>query len=468
MQSNKLHSKTLFHALIALILMTCAWSESVFANSATAKNVLMWQLPSGGITYPVYVYQNGKQIDYLYGPTQQAFIGDYSSSTSGIYDLYYSVTNLPVSNRAIVSKPLINWFSCTLKIKNGAVDSTGTTCPGSVIDDPASNGAAKSNVYTVTMGATAWPTSAVPTGAVATDFGKRKITFENNTAYHMIRIGQVCTLSDNPNNTSKCKTTQNLFEITKGSSQTFTVDDKSQEGSSFPAGLKSYAFTVTAYQKKNGDNNIVQTGGYGAGQLPYATKIEFTSMPVDTVNGYQVPTGATNFDISAVDGYNISAKGYPTSPTYCTYTVPPENSNLLGAAKYSKSTPLAQISAGQSVCKTSSQLPAGTKVTAKNPAWDLQLNDTAGDYQGCMSPCTYAKSSGADSSSVDLFCCLGAYDTPDTCDQSAGTLGANNSSYVSNLVVPVSNHVYRFAYDDAIGDFACPAETDFIIEFTSS
>lgn len=450
-------SKQILRPIFIVAVAMCASLSSAFANDT----VLMWQMPSKKIEFPVYVYQHGKQIDYLYGPTQQAIIGDYSSSTNGTYELYYGTTNTPESNRTIAVQELFDWFSCKLVLSDGKIDTKNTTCPGAAINAPAVSGSSSSNVYTVTMGAIAWPSSLPPTNTpVATDYGKREITFKNETRYHMIRVGQVCTKSDNPNNLSKCQTTQNLFEIKKGESDTFTVDNAKEEGTHFPAGLKSYAFTVTAYQKTSKDA-VVETGGYDGG-LPYATKVELTSMPVNTSEGYQAPQGATNVDISAVDGYNISAKGYPSAPTYCTYTVPPENSNLLGAAEYSQTTPLAQISAGQRVCKTSSQLPSGSTATA----WDLQRNDTAGNYQGCMSPCTYAKAKSSDD--VDLFCCLGAYDTPGTCDQAAGVLGANNSTYVSNLVAPVSNRVYRFAYDDAIGDFACPAETDFIIEFTSS
>ncbi|MCC9623124.1 hypothetical protein LPB41_15640 [Thalassospira sp. MA62] len=55
--------------------------------------------------------------------------------------------------------------------------------------------------------------------------------------------------------------------------------------------------------------------------------------------------------------------------------------------------------------------------------------------------------------------------TSGSCDQAEGTVGANNSTYVTNLAHPASTHVYRFAYDDAIGDFACPAQTDFTIVF---
>jgi hypothetical protein len=78
-------------------------------------------------------------------------------------------------------------------------------------------------------------------------------------------------------------------------------------------------------------------------------------------------------------------------------------------------------------------------------------------FEGCMSPCTYATANN--SPEADAFCCTGAYNSPTACTAPL------QSSYVTNLKPPVSNHMYRFAYDDAIGDFACPAETNIVVEF---
>lgn len=409
--------------------------------ASTTKNYLMWQMPST-VAFPVYVYSGGAQIDYLYGTTQQAFLGEYDpSSTNGTYELYYKAS-------------ASTWKSCEFVIKKGVVDINKTSCPGAVINSPVS----KSNVYTVAFGASSWPGNKTPVKPVNTDYGKRKITFKNETKYSMIRIGEVCTKSVNLHNPN-CINTQNLFQIAQGKSIDFLVDEKSKEKSHFPAGIDSYAFTLTAYKDKTG--NWVKTGGYNAGGTPYATKIELTSKPVTTnANKEQFPQGATNFDVSAVDGYNISIKAYPQNSTYCTYTVPPENSNILGAGYYSKKNPLGALYIEESICKASSQLPANGK-----GAWELTLNSKNGDFKGCMSPCTYAKINK--SASKNLFCCAGKYDTPGTCDQPAGKKGANNSTYVTNLNPPTSNHIYRFAYDDAVGDFACPAETDFVISFMS-
>jgi len=424
----------------------------VFANPVHAKTAetsyLMWQMPTNVVSFPVYVYQGDTQTAYLYSPTQQDFIGEYDpSSTTASYDLYFQDTS-------------DNWFGCSVVLTNGKID-TSTTCAGTVISAPAKS----SNVYTVGPGATAWPAATTPPNKhKAVNYSGRKITFVNNTDHEKIRIGQHCTKSANPNNLN-CTNNQNLFEISRNGTAEFYVDGNGSipSTSSLP-GLISNGFTLTAYQHKKGDE-WVKTGGYDAGQQPFATKIEFTHLKVDTktVNSkkVQIPTGSTNFDISAVDGYNIAVAGYPDKPTYCTYTVPPENSNVLGAGKYSKKNLLAAIAGSETICNKSSQLPKGYSGTNHTP-WDLVVKSDE-QYEGCRSPCSYAIKTG--DADADKFCCTGKYNSPSSCDQSKGTIGANNSTYVTNLKSPISKHVYRFAYDDAIGDFACPAETSFVIIF---
>ncbi len=436
-------------------------SVSAAETNISSSNFLMWQLPNT-VNFPLYVYKSGVQSDYLYGQTQQAFLGGYPSGSDGSYTLYYQPANSGSSSSfssATNSSLANNWVSCVLTLKKGAVDNSNTTCPGVVINSPATN----SNVYTLAFGASPWPGNSVPVSPVNQDYGKRKITFKNNSAYAAIQIGMVCTQSVNPNN-PKCQNTQSLLQVSKGASADFFVDDKKEEGENFPAGLNSYAFTVTAYQTTS-SAAWINTGGYEAGGTPYATKIELTSEPVITQQGAQFPQGSTNFDVSAVDGYNISVKAYPAQPTYCTYTVPPENSNILGAGYYGESNSLGELNISESLCLKSSQLPAITSSSQQSSstgAWNLAVKNS-NNFQGCMSPCTYAKVNG--NSAQDMFCCAGSFNTPATCDQLPGQLGANNSTYVTNLNPPASSRVYRFAYDDAIGDFACPAETDFIIEF---
>ena len=430
---------TLCAALLTFSLPVCAHA------AATTTSYLMWQLPGSAISFPVYVYQNDTQVDYLYATTQQAFLGDYApGATNANFTLYYQDSNAA-------------WHGCNMVLTNGQIATT-TTCPGAVINKPVAN----SNVYTLAMGAIAWPAiDQAPTNPTNVDYAKRKITFKNDTQYAQIRIGEHCTVSANPDN-SNCANNLNLYEIAKGESATFYVDGDGTTPAQTPlAGLTSYGFTVTAY-KKSASDDWVETGGYGKGETPYATKIEFTHKAVPIKNGAPSPEGSTNFDISAVDGYNISVTGYPAKPTYCTYTVPPENSNILGAGKYGPDIFLARITDSEKTCQSSSQLPQGYNKGDAPAKWDLTVTSN-GKYQGCMSPCSYAKVNN--DSNQDLFCCAGKYKSSKTCDQATGVIGANNSTYVTNLAPPVSTHVYRFAYDDAIGDFACPAQTDFMIIF---
>lgn len=420
-------------------------AQAVDADTSPAApaQFLMWQMPTSGVSFPVYVYRDKEQTDYLYGSAQQSFLGGYDANTAGTWSLYYRKAR--------------KWYGCKLVLSAGTIDEKKTTCPGAVLNAPTTT----SNVYTIAFGANPWPSSTKPpVTPVNTDYGKRGIVFFNNTQYASIRIGMHCTVSANPSNPA-CTNKADLLEVKKGQRVVFQVDDKSAEGRAYPAGLMSYGFSMTAYQNAKGE--WVSSGGYGENQ-PYATKIELSSLSVRTnATGQQFPSGATNFDISAVDGYNVSVKAYPSIPTYCTYTVPPESSNVLGAGLYSQSAPLASITATAQVCRASSQLPG----KSRRGAWNLLVADKAGEFQGCMSPCSYASATfGAQSAQAARYCCTGAFGTAASCDQPAGKPGANTSTYVQNLGSATKN-VYRFAYDDAIGDFACPAQTSFVVEFTT-
>ncbi len=423
---------------IRKVIHLLAVLAQISAIPAISESYLMWQIPNGP-TFPIYVYSNGAQVGFLYASSQQAIVGQYTpGNTNASYKLYYTDGSA--------------WHSCSVLLANGTP--TGT-CPGLVINPPA----AGSNVYTLALGAGTWPSISPPSPAPANvNYGRRQITFINDTENYMIQIGEWCTTTANPHNPN-CVNLENKFQIKRGDKSVFTVDSQEAEGNYFPAGLISYAFTLTGYQKF-ATSPIVSTGGYGPGGQPYATKIEATSLPVTTVNRVEIPKGSTNWDISAVDGFNTNVISYPETPTYCTYTVPPEESNVLGAGLYGPKNPLNSLLMAfpQKLCASSSQLPPGKP----GSPWDLLVSDAAGNYQGCMSPCTFATKTN--NSQAQLFCCTGPYDSPTRCDQPSGKLGANNSTYVQNLG-PVSHNVYRFAFDDAIGDFACPAETNFVVRF---
>jgi hypothetical protein len=437
-------------------------------HAAAVQSYLMWQMPGTGVSFPVYVYSGGSQVAYIPDDTLQVFVGAYDpKTTSGSYQLYYQNSG--------------SWYSCSLTLASGSVDSGTTTCPGSVINPPVSQNGAQSNVYTVAMAATAWPAAqASPSNPTQTSYNQRTISFVNNTSYPVIQIGESCSLSVGSNSAPSCQNTPSVATIQKNAPYVVTVGT---------SGLNSAAFYLSSYctadsatacgtgptisQCSSGQPpaHWVCTGGYFPGQTPYATKIEPTILPV--TNG--VPQGASNVDVSAVDGYNTGVKFYPAAAAYCTFTVPPENSNVLGAGSYSSSNPLAQVvpesaTSLATLCKSSSQLPGppGQGQTA----WTLSLTSSGGAFEGCMSPCTYATmnvgQNGVTTTNVNQFCCTGSYDTPGTCDVAAGQVGANTSTYNVNIQQSSQfKNVYGFAYGDAGSDYACPPETNFIVEFVS-
>jgi hypothetical protein len=449
------------------VILILGWG---FSNTslAASKDYLMWQIPSSGISLPVYIYQNNKQIDYIPSISLQYFAGEYNpTSTSAKYNLYY--------------KKGKSWFGCELVLKKGIVDSS-STCSGAVINPPTTQNGATSNVYTVGFGASAWPAASKPSPKpVSNRYDNRTITFTNNTDYPMIQIGESCNPSNASNSAPSCQNSAIIATIKKGKSHIVTVGTNGLNSSAFY--LSSYCNLKTlakcgkaptiadcSFANPKPPTGWVCTGGYFPGQTPYATKIEPTILAVS--NG--VPDGASNVDVSAVDGFSLGVKFYPAEDEYCTYTVPPENSNVLGAGYYNIKAPLAQIAPQKSnslkvQCSNSSQLPAGNSTDTK---WDLAKLSKTGDFEGCMSPCTYATANvgknGITQDDADRFCCKGNYNTPSSCNVAKGVIGANTSTYNENI--QTSDHfqnVYGFAYGDAGSDYACPPETDFVVEFIS-
>ena len=415
----------------------------------SGTNYIMWQIPPQNVTFPVYVYSGGSQVDYIYSTKQQAFLGPYSSSSNYSYSLYFFDGT--------------NWNSCNIVITSGQiVNGPGnTTCPGAVINPPQSYVGSISNVYYLTFGSSNFPTvssSAPKPAPSAPNYAAgRRFKFINNTSYATIQIGMICTQAVNLNSTN-CLNTENLAQIPKGQSFTFVVDQPTDTSPTQLPGLISFGFHMSAYQK-TAKSSWITTGGYGPGGTPYATKIEPTVLPINNnAAGYPIPDGPTNLDVSMVDGYNISVKMWPKGTKYCTFTVPPESSNILGAGAYDTGAPLAimALNTPQSICKSSSQLPSGQK-----GGWNLNVRESGG-FKGCRSPCSYAtKKYGVKSSQFMQMCC------PATSGYGPTDCPAANTSWVSNLAEPQSTNVYRFQYDDAASDYACPADSEFRIEFSN-
>ena len=449
---------------LSLSLLISLFFTSGFVAGKT-QNYLMWQIPgTGGVTLPVYVYQNQAQVAYIPSISLQVFAGVYDpTSTTATFDLYYQAGS--------------TWYGCTLTLLNGSINASKTNCPGAVINSPTNQNGANSNVYTVGFGATTWPSvPGSPKNPTKDSYSNRTITFKNNTNYPMIQIGESCDLSNSKNSAPSCQNKPIVATISKTAPYVVTVGVDGLDSSAFyltsfcTAASESACGTPPVHADCEGSApkppaNWVCTGGYFAGQTPYATKIEPTIL---TVTG-GVPAGASNIDVSAVDGFSKGVKLYPSPAAYCTYTVPPENSNVLGAGYYDASSPLAQLVPTSSTsletqCAASSQLPVGGTGTA----WNLSKTSASGTFEGCMSPCAYANATLGSGSTVDQFCCQGQYNTPATCDVAAGQVGANTSTYNKNIESSAQfQNVYGFAYGDAGSDYGCPPETNFVVEFVS-
>jgi len=429
------------------------------ATAAATQDYLMWQLPTATISFPVYVYTGGSQVGYIPSSSLQVFVGSYvPGSTSGSYDLYYQDGEG-------------NWHTCALVLASGGISSKTTTCPGAVINPPLSNNGAQSNVYTVAVGAVAWPqAAAAPANPIKANYSRRTISLVNHTKYPLIQVGESCSTSDQAN----CQTTPIIAAIGKDRPHVITAGVDGLISAAFYLSSYCTASSVAACGQpptaascaSQPPANWVCTGGYFVGQQAYATKIETTIL---TVTG-GVPSGASNIDVSAVDGYNAGVRIYPSSSTYCTFTVPPEGSGVLGAGYYSAANPLAQIvpRSGDSLaalCAKSSQLPGPPK--KGQTAWPLAKTSSAGAFEGCVSPCTYADSNAT--AEAPLFCCSGSYSTAATCTMPAGQMGANTSTYNVNIVKsPQFRNVYGYAFGDAADDFGCPPEANFVVEFVSA
>jgi hypothetical protein len=453
--------KKIFLGLRLSLLFSLFLVNSV---SATTQDYLMWGLPSEGVMFPVYVYQAGKQVGFIPSLISKEFVGEYTKGkTSGSYKLYYKNNE--------------NWYACDFVLSKGSI--TSNSC-GAIIVKPTQK---KSNVYTLALGGINWnPTSKPKSKPVSPDYSQRAIIFKNETKYPMIQIGEGCTTAS----TNNCQTKPIIATINQGESYTLKVGLKSLVSSAFYMSSYCTAGSVAGCGKKpkikqcnkppcttpipkTPAKNWVYTGGYFVGQTTYATKIEPTILAIGENN---IPVGASNIDVSAVDGYNVSVLVYPATPKYCTYTIPPEGSSVQGAGYYLKSKPLASIASTmrslETMCKNSSQLPG--EPSKKETKWNLEVLSPSDTFEGCMSPCQYATvnnwQNGVTQKNVNQFCCQNSYNTFQTCIVPSGNLGANTSTYNQEVTSNFQN-VYGFAFGDAGDNYGCPGDASFVVEFVS-
>ena len=441
----------------------CPYPNSSVVGSPNHCHVMLTVPASNNVNYPVYVYRENSdstltQIGYYMHAGQQLILDKYSSELSANYVLYY--------NAGTFANPQ-QWYSCTLSLLNGQLNpkQASNACSGIGFNQNAAVGNIQAGVYDLAIGANPWPQSNAPVPAAQPLlYQYRTITFVNNTQYKNIWIGEACTQADNPGN-KNCINQNNIVQIPQGQPHVFQIDYN---------GLISGAFYVSAYENSAGKK--VNTGGYfndHSGGHTYATKFEVTAPTMTFATNASAPViGVTpvlnvvgsNFDFSAVDGFNIGIVTYPNPPALCTYTIGVEGGPF-AASTFSAAKPMATLlpTSGLSLsqlCQNSSQLPSTD--TTDTP-WVLSVfSKKSQDFLGCLSPCSYAVVNyGANSAQANQYCCGGSYNSPSACTV------APTSSYVQNLHQN-DTHVYTFAYDDHNGDFQCPTTTNLTVSFYSA
>lgn len=142
--------------------------------------------------------------------------------------------------------------------------------------------------------------------------------------------------------------------------------------------------------------------------------------------------GPSTIDISLVNGFNIGAKLSPSQDTACYIA------NSEGGTPY-----FMLYKAGS------------TMATFPRKTLDLNAQCPSGSAigsLGCFSACSYA--TAYNTSNVDAYCCLGDYNTPETCTQPPTT------PYVKR-VTGNSRRAYSWAFQDYLGTFTCEPGTSF-------
>ena len=405
------------------------------------NNYLQLSTPQAGVSYPIYVYSGPsgsmKQIGFIPNSASPAILGEYTEGMGAIYSLYYENSGM--------------WYGCTLTIQNGQLVSSGSQpCVGGVLNPPAIN-----NIYGLGVGALAFPeSSAAPSPAPVNPYNNpplRTITFKNSTGYQSITISEQCTAANNPNLPSPtpkhqlgCPSNSPIATVDANNSVTFQIPN---------VGLNSANFYVSGYQPQSGNAVTTDVGS--------ALLFEGTWSPVP----YPGNEVTSNLDVSAVNGFNIGVSAYPETPAYCTYTIP-NSSGISEIGYYDSIKPMASLALAnnltlQELCTQSSQTVTidGTQVVL-----NLLQQDSDGNFQSCLNPCTYVTNQQLNQNIINTYCCINAYNTPATCN--AQNPGASNSLFTTNLT-KYTHAIYAYAYDDQVGDHACPGLTNFVVDFTT-
>ena len=298
------------------------------------------------------------------------------------------------------------WQSCTLGItpEGGVDDTVPNACVGvnAVLDDK------PNSVPAFTMGAAMFHGMTIqataPVHSEVNTLPDAQVTIINNTS------AQTLCLHENDFNDTDC--TNGGHALQQGSSLVY--DKKSLEN-----GANSDAAQVVAYKW---DQQSAWAGTGKDGQV-YATKPEWTIFPQHT----QHTVGASTFDISLVDGFNVGVTLTPDRDIVCAiayYEGGPNHFVLYKANEPMADFPVSKYNTLDRICPPEHQVPGGL---------------------GCYSACAYANLTGTN---IDQMCCIGAYNTAATCTEPPKT------DYVKDVEAD-STGVYSYGYSDYRGTFTC-------------
>jgi len=356
----------------------------------------------------------------------------YAKHQSSIYKIY-------VSQDATI-KSTTKWDSCILILEENGVVNNSSTCSGAT--KTASSTTSVANIAFGTSFASKADTP--PTGYMDFLYNPiplRFVTFKNKTGYD-----KICLNLQSKFNKDSCTGTGDI--VIKNN------DEYIHQVS--PGGNISYAGFITGYYSK-------ANGWHYSGRMTtdkvgvYVTTMEWTMFPESPLGtpppGYtDHSVGITNIDLSAVNGFNFAGTLSVDSPTVCS-TATRNSDGEANPAKF-------KLYSG-----TIAALPTSDVVLSNKCPSDSVVKDGT-ETKGCLSPCKYAIRHSLPHQ--DVICCSGSYSNSEKCTAKKFTWNGGSKKithselpYVQNLASPVTEHVYRWQFDDYAGDFSCQPGASF-------
>ncbi|WP_298773951.1 hypothetical protein [uncultured Shewanella sp.] len=430
---------------------------SANALSAVDNIVINWPAKTSGSINPILVYElqileeakkssaDIKPAAYVTAIPAQSGVPTpvpapvsffYAENQTMLYDIY-------VSQSSTVSKST-TWKHCQLSLVNGQVVSGQTTC----------GGATKTDNSTSTVGVYSFGTNFVTTIAKPPKgymnylwnvAPSRSVTIKNSTG------NKICFNMSSKFNKSQCTGTGDI-RIDNGSQHVITVSE---------VGAMSHVGFITGSY----DDSIWTYSGNMPKVGVYATALEWSIFPSKSVGSSEAgktdhTIGMTNVDLSAVNGYNFAATLSVASDSICS-TAMRDSAGNAQPAKYA-------VYSG-----VIAELPT-SGIILKNQCPRDSLVSNLSDFKGCLSPCKLTIKNGRSTDFQNKVCCQGStYGSSTAC--TAATIDWNGKSlkhdklpYVKNLASPNTENVYRWQFDDYVGDFSCQPETSLVYTIYSA